>query len=143
MQLPPLPPLPSQPHSFVRIALGLLELEQQQTMAMLRRHSDKADRGVMVGLSRAGVYADADAIANHPEVHYSGRTVSRWVQRYANEGYEGLNTRPRSGRPKVITVEEELLIQATTLARPFDSVKEIVRELAPHLMDHLKTVYAR
>ena len=112
-------------------------------MAMLRKHSDKADRGVMVGLSRSGVYANAAAIANHPEVHYSGRTVSRWVQRYADEGYEGLNTRPRSGRPKVITVEDDLLIQATALARPFDPVKDIVRELAPHLMEHIKTVYAR
>ena len=113
-------------------------------MAMLRRHSDKADRGVMVGLGRAGgAYANTAAIANHPEVHYSERTVSRWVTRYEEEGYDGLNTRPRSGRPKVITEEEDLLIRGTALARPFDSVKTIVRELAPHLMEHLKTVYDR
>ena len=113
-------------------------------MATLRRHSDKADRGVMVGLRRSGgANANAKTIANKPDVHYSSRTVSRWVRRYEGEGYAGLNTRPRSGRPKVISLEEDLLIQASLLARPFDAVKKIVLELTPHLMEHIKTVYAR
>jgi transposase len=43
-------------------------------------------------------------------------TVSRWLDRYASAGLEGLRTdRPRSGRPKQLDVGEEALIIERTL----------------------------
>jgi transposase len=46
-------------------------------------------------------------------------TVSRWLNRYAAEGIDGLGVdRPRSGRPKVLDATEEAAIIAKTLEEP-------------------------
>lgn len=43
-------------------------------------------------------------------------TVSRWLDRYAAEGIEGLEVdKPRSGRPKVLAADQEAAIIAKTL----------------------------
>lgn len=59
------------------------------------------------------------------------------------EGYDGLKTKPRSGRPKVVLDADAMLIRATLMARPFDSLREIVMELTPHLAPHMRSVYER
>lgn len=46
-------------------------------------------------------------------------TVSRWLDRYADEGIEGLAVdKPRSGRPKALDASEEAAIIAQTLQEP-------------------------
>ncbi|KAK3917603.1 Transposable element Tc3 transposase [Frankliniella fusca] len=82
-------------------------------------------------------------IAAHPDVHYTWETVRYWICRYEAEGYEGLKTRPRSGRTRVVADDDTLLITATVLARPKDTVQEKVQELTPHLAPHIDTVYKR
>ena len=83
-------------------------------------------------------------VANHPDVaHLSLQSVRRWKMRFQNVGYDGLKTRPKSGRPKVIEDEERLLILATVMARPFDAVKEIVQELTPQLQPNMRSIYRR
>ena len=40
----------------------------------------------------------------------SFQTVNLWIQRFQNEGVQGLTTRSRSGRPRVTTVDEDMAI---------------------------------
>jgi transposase len=104
------------------------------------RHSDMGERGVMVGL---GLQQGQDRAARHPVVHYSGRTVNRWNRRFEGEGYEGLKTRPRSGRPRAVSEEDLEVLRGHMLGRPLAHLKEIVREHMPHLLQSMRTVYRR
>ena len=40
----------------------------------------------------------------------SFQTVNLWIQRFQNEGVQGLTMRARSGRPRVTTVDEDMAI---------------------------------
>lgn len=94
----------------------------------------------MVGLGRQGNVRQA---ARNPLVHYSERTVARWNLRFEEEGYDGLKTRQRSGRPKVVSEEDVMILRALVLARPLDHVNTIVLENLPHLAGSMKAVYKR
>lgn len=98
------------------------------------------ERGVMVGLGRQQNVAIA---ARNPLVHYSEPTVHRWNRRFDEEGYEGLKTRHRSGRPKTVSDEDIVILRALVLARPMDHLKSIIQEDMPHLIQHMRAVYAR
>jgi putative transposase len=39
--------------------------------------------------------------------HFTNSALRKWVQRFANEGTQGLLDRPRSGRPRKVTCELE------------------------------------
>jgi len=95
----------------------------------------------MVGLVTTGQSTQQSAA--NPLVHYSERTVRRWNNRFQEEGYDGLKTRPRSGCPRKVSPEDVALIRASLLARPFATCQEVVLELLPHLVPHMKTVHRR
>lgn len=95
----------------------------------------------MVGLHEAGM--DSGQVAAQPGVEFSARTVRRWANRFEAEGCQGLKTRPRPGRRKVVTQEEVQLLSASIMADPFRSLRDVVMELTPHLAPHMKTVYER
>ena len=105
------------------------------------RHSDMGERGVMVGLAEQ--QGNVVQAARNPLVHYSQRTVQRWNDRFQEEGYDGLRTRQRSGRPKIMTEEELMNLRALAMANPLLHLKDIVREHMPHLVDHMRAVYQR
>jgi transposase len=54
----------------------------------------------------------AAASAAHPAVAMSERTVYRWRKRFAEEGYEGLKTRAKTGRPKISTPAQDVALVA-------------------------------
>lgn len=65
----------------------------------------------------AGGYSIAQA-SRHVGVHYT--TAHGWVKRFEAEGLDGLETRPRSGRPRVYdTAAEDLVVDIAT-SRPRD-----------------------
>lgn len=76
-------------------------------------------------------------------VGFSAKTVDRWEQRFQEDGFAGLKTKPRSGRPKSVSDEDVELLRASILAMPFRTLQDIVLELTPHLVDKMKTVYRR
>jgi transposase len=43
-------------------------------------------------------------------IYRSFQTVNLWIQRFQNEGIQGLTTRARSGRPRVTPVDEYMAI---------------------------------
>lgn len=98
------------------------------------------ERGVMAGL---GLQQGAARAARHPVVDYSGRTVNRWNARFQEEGYEGLKTKPRSGRPKVVSDEDIFVLRGLMLGHPLNHLKDVVREFMPHLVPSMRTVYRR
>jgi transposase len=48
----------------------------------------------------------------------SRASVYRWRKRFREEGYEGLKTRPRTGRPKKTTPEQDAAMVAAVEAEP-------------------------
>ena len=53
------------------------------------------------------------------ELNISRPTVQRWLDRYEADGIEGLEDRPRSGRPRKVTQEvEEEVVEKTTQEDP-------------------------
>ncbi|KAK4306668.1 hypothetical protein Pmani_021525 [Petrolisthes manimaculis] len=86
-----------------------------------------ATRGRMIGMWEAGM--PLPAIAH--ELGVSRQTVWRWVQRWQEEGV--LTTKPKSGRPKVTSRQEEQQIITTTRERPMLSSYQIIHHLQlPH-----------
>jgi len=68
-------------------------------------------------LQEARVFRRAQAVravvAGHPvhvvseTFHFTNSALRKWVQRFANEGTQGLLDRPRPGRPRKVTCELE------------------------------------
>jgi transposase len=59
------------------------------------------------------------------------QTVLRWEQRFLQQGLEGLNDAPRSGRPRTIGPEKiAQIVQKTTRETPIDSTHWSTRSLA-------------
>ncbi len=44
----------------------------------------------------------------------SCQTVNFWIHRYQNEGFRGLVMPPRSGRPRLTTIEQDMAIIAAS-----------------------------
>lgn len=83
-----------------------LSVEEIQALERLHRDTDDADvrsRCDMILWSNAGLSPPRIA----ERVRFSRRNVTRYIQRYEAEGLPGLNTKPRSGRPRRVTAEYE------------------------------------
>ncbi|KAK3893585.1 hypothetical protein Pcinc_002650 [Petrolisthes cinctipes] len=57
----------------------------------------------------------------------SRNTVKAWVRRYEEEGH--VRTRPRPGRPRVTTPQQDAAIYATSVRTPFKTAITLTREL--------------
>ena len=65
------------------------------------------------------------------ELRIARQTVLRWEQRFLQQGIEGLNDAPRSGRPRTIGPEQiAQIVQKTTSETPVDSTHWNTRSLA-------------
>ena len=49
------------------------------------------------------------------ELGLSRPTIQRWLDRYEDDGLEGLEDRPRSGRPRTVTLDVEAEVIRKTL----------------------------
>ena len=103
-----------------------LSAEEIKALEQLHRRTKEADvrsRCQMILLSNDG--RSPPQIAK--EVRFHRRTVTRYIQRYETEGIDGLQTRPRSGRPpKATAAYKSRLLKAVkqeprTLGLPFSN----------------------
>jgi putative transposase len=84
-------PLKSQ---FPAHALTTLETVLKQTKEARLFRRAQAVRAVVAGHHVNAVSAT---------FHFTNSALRKWVQRFANEGAQGLRDRPRSGRPRKVT----------------------------------------
>lgn len=59
------------------------------------------------------------------EMGISRNTVKAWVRRYEEEGH--VKTRPRSGRPRVTTQQQDAAIYAASIQQPFSTAITLTR----------------
>jgi transposase len=57
----------------------------------------------------------------------SQRTIRRWIDHY--QQYHTVDDKPRSGRPRITTDEEDEMIVMGARVQPFTSARQITREL--------------
>lgn len=81
------------------------------------------DRGRIIGLWEAG--CTSRAIAEELGLHRS--TVYKWISRWQEEG--SVSTKPRSGRPKVTTPEQDEAIVERVRERPLTPVVKHTNDL--------------
>lgn len=97
-------------------------------------------RGYVAALHSTLSYRE---IAARPEVTVSLATVKRSCRRFRDEGFDGLTTRPKTGRPKATTPEQDADMRASMLAMPKRSAIAVVRELFPENEASMSTIYSR
>jgi putative transposase len=83
---------------FPAHAMMTLETVLQQTKEARVFRRAQAVREVVAGHHVTAVSAT---------FHFTNSALRKWVQRFANEGAQGLRDRPRSGRPRKVTCELE------------------------------------
>lgn len=118
----PLPPAPK---------LVLSDSERKQLQAIARHRS--TPRGILLRVNI--VLGASEGIANHllaRKLSTSVPTVLLWRERYGSGGLPSvLEDRPRSGRPKRISVEKEAaIVNATIKTTPKDATHWSVRSMA-------------
>src|SRR5580692_5733641 len=102
-------------------ALQLSDWERKQLLALGRQR--RTPRGIVVRINI--ILGAADGMANRVlarKLSTSVPTVLLWRKRYEEDGIAGiLEDRPRSGRPKRISVEKEAgIVEATMKTTPKD-----------------------
>ncbi|KAK3886989.1 hypothetical protein Pcinc_004224 [Petrolisthes cinctipes] len=79
------------------------------------------ERGMVIGRYHAGQsYSQISR-----EMGLSRNTVKAWVRRYEEEGH--VRTRPRPGRPRVTTPQQDAAIYATSVRTPFKTAITLTR----------------
>jgi transposase len=118
-------PVPPAPKLLVR------DSERKQLLAISRHRATPSGVALRVNI----VLGAAKGVANHVlarELSTSLPTVLLWRRRYEAEGLAGvLEDRPRSGRPKQISPEQEAaIVEATMKTTPQDATHWSVRAMA-------------
>ena len=67
--------------------------------------------------------------------------VFKWLNRYSEEGFEGLKDRPRSGQPRKLTSEQEVKFRERVLQGPQAEDGGLSRFTAEHLIAILVSEY--
>jgi transposase len=110
--------------------------EQRQRLEAMTQHAlgRVAMRAHMILLSARGYSAYEIA-----EIHaVSDPTVYKWIDRFDEEGPEGLYDREREGRPRKIDDEAEALLERLLEEPPTEVGYDFTRWTAPRLAEHLK-----
>ena len=68
------------------------------------------EKGYLIGMHLSGIIVTDIA----REINRSRRTVNFWIHRYNTEGWDGIKVRPRSGRPRELTEDEDQRIIAAS-----------------------------
>jgi transposase len=111
--------------------LSLSDAERKQLMALGRHRS--SPRGIVLRIDI--VLGAAEGLANRVlarNLSTSVPTVLLWRKRFETDGIVGLpEDRPRSGRPKRISAEQEaVIVEATMKTTPKDATQWSVRAMA-------------
>ncbi len=115
----------------VVLFLTLNDVERKQLVALGRHRS--APRGIVLRIDI--VLGAAEGLANRVlarKLSTSVPTVLLWRKRFESDGIAGIvEDRPRSGRPKRISVEKEAgIVEATMKTTPKDATQWSVRAMA-------------
>ena len=115
------------------------QLNEKETDDLKRLHRQTTDANVrsrcdMILLSNEGLSPPQIALY----VRFSHDTVTRYIARYEAEGVSGLESRPRSGRPRKVTADYEKLLlelvekEPRELGKRFSNwtTENLARELA-------------
>jgi transposase len=95
-------------------ALSTEELIALEKVYRQTQDANVRSRCQMILLSNEGLSPPQIA----PQVRFHRRTVTRYIQRYEDEGIDGLLTRPRSGRPPKATEAYTSLLLQTVAQEP-------------------------
>lgn len=99
----------------------------QQRVHKPTHHADRpeviAERGAIIGMRDAGMTVAAIARARGLNV----KTVAKWIRRSDEEGT--LATRPRSGRPRLITPADDQRIVQAVMESPLTTAVDVTQEL--------------
>jgi len=104
-------------------------------------YSSESQRNYVIGLYNSNL--DAVTIQARPEVTVTVSTIRRWIDRYRTDGFDGLKTRPKSGRRRATTAEQDALIVNEVLRTPLVPAITTVRRVLPDLDVHKQTIYQR
>jgi transposase len=106
-------------------------------LSRLKEHSSFSDR--IRAVAHYLGKKPAREIAN--KLDRSVAWVFKWLNRYNEDGFEGLKDRPRSGQPKKLTPEEEADFRDRVLQGPQPHDEGLSRFTAEHLMTILLAEY--
>ena len=106
------------------------------TAVIMAPYSKTALRGYIVALHQNGL--SCKAIAQRADINVCLTTIKTWVNRFREEGHDGLET-----RPKVTTPEQDADVRASVLAQNKRPTSAVVRELFPENVACLSTIYSR
>lgn len=97
------------------IHLTMAEKDELLTMSRSRKLEKRyVERAEIILFSDQGLSLDEIAA----QTHLSKPVVNKWRQRFRKLGIEGLKDAPRSGKPKVITPEQQALVIEKACTKP-------------------------
>ena len=107
------------------------------------RYFTESEREFVIGLFQSGRYRSAEAIAALPEVSMKVHTVRRCIAKFRTDGFEGLKTKPKSGRHRVTTPGQDAAIVEAVRQNPQQPASSTARRVVPGLLGCKETIYRR
>lgn len=113
------------------IELSMEQREYLLTMSRSRKLERRyVERAVVILLSEQGLSMDQII----EQTGLSRPVVNKWRQRFRKEGIDGLKDAPRSGKPRIITAEQQAMVIDKACSKPSDgymnwSQKRIAKEV--------------
>ena len=113
---------------FYKIRMDVVHRPRiQQRVRKVTGRADRPEiisqRGAIIGMRDAGM--NKAAIARTMGLNV--KIVTKWINRFDGEG--SVATRPRSGRPRIITAEDDQRIVQTVMENPHSSAVDLTQEL--------------
>ena len=109
---------------------------------MLRQGYSKESERALIYTLRSEGWSWA-RIEGHPLVTLRRSAIKRWAQRGDEGGLDNLATRPKTGRPRATTREEDVDLVASVDASKKRAVTSVVRELFPDYPASMTTARRR
>lgn len=113
------------------IELSMEQREDLLTMSRSRKLERRyVERAVVILLSEQGLSMDQII----EQTGLSRPVVNKWRQRFRKEGIDGLKDAPRSGKPRIISAEQQAMVIDKACSKPSDgytnwSQKRIAKEV--------------
>lgn len=109
---------------------------------MIRQgYSKETERALIFTLHHEG--RSLREIEQHPLVTLRRSAIQRWIQRGEEGGLDNLSTRPKTGRPRVTTREQDVDLVASVEAAKMRAVTTVVREVMPDYPGCMRTAQRR
>lgn len=99
------------------IELSMEQREDLLTMSRSRKLERRyVERAIVILLSEQGLSMDQII----EQTGLSRPVVNKWRQRFRKEGIDGLKDAPRSGKPRIITAEQQAMVIDKACSKPSD-----------------------